>query len=113
MPYPTESYNTPESELPSSLVSDLIIISDEKVAELHLEAVEAALRPHVRKLHSATVPAGEASKSFASLEKLSNEILDLNIDRRALIVALGGGVVGDLAGFVAASLLKMQHHREE
>ena len=84
----------------------LIIISDAQVAKLHLEAVEAALRPHVRRLNSATVPAGEASKSFASFEKLINEILALNIDRRALIVALGGGVVGDLAGFVAASLLR-------
>ena len=84
----------------------VIIISDEQVAELHLEAVEKALSPHVRMLHSALVPAGEASKSFTYYHKLINEILALNIDRRALIVALGGGVVGDLAGFVASSLLR-------
>ncbi len=57
-------------------------------------------------IHHALVPAGEASKSFTCFEKLVNEILALNIDRRSLIIALGGGVVGDLAGYVAASLLR-------
>ena len=52
------------------------------------------------------VPAGEASKSFACFKKLVNQILAFNIDRRALIIAIGGGVVGDLAGYVAASLLR-------
>ena len=84
----------------------IIIISDEQVADLYLQPIEHALAPHARAIHHALVPAGEASKSFAYFEKLVNEILALNIDRRSLIIALGGGVVGDLAGYVAASLLR-------
>ena len=84
----------------------IILISDEQVGPLYLEKIENALTPHARSIHRALVPAGEASKSFACFEKLVNEILALNIDRRALIIAIGGGVVGDLAGYVAASLLR-------
>ena len=84
----------------------IIQISDEHVGPLYLEKIENALTPHARSIHRAIVPAGEASKSFACFEKLVNQILALNIDRRALIIAIGGGVVGDLAGYVAASLLR-------
>ena len=49
---------------------------------------------------------GEKSKSFDNLKKICNEILQKNIDRKSLIIALGGGVVGDLAGFCAAILLR-------
>jgi 3-dehydroquinate synthase len=49
------------------------------------------------------VPAGEQSKCLAEAERLYNELADLNADRQTLIVAVGGGVVGDLAGFVAAT----------
>jgi 3-dehydroquinate synthase len=51
------------------------------------------------------MPAGEASKSFTGLERLAGALLDLGVDRGGLIVALGGGVIGDLAGF-AAGILK-------
>ena len=51
------------------------------------------------------VPSGESSKSFAGLESLCGQLLDLGVERGGLIVALGGGVVGDLAGF-AAGILK-------
>lgn len=84
----------------------IILISDEQVGPLYLEKIENALTPHARSIHRALVPAGEASKSFACFEKLVNQILAFNIDRRALIIAIGGGVVGDLAGYVAASLLR-------
>lgn len=84
----------------------IVIVSDEIVAGLHLDGLTKALQPHIKKLHTAIVPAGEASKSFVVFEKLVNEILDFTIDRRTLIIALGGGVVGDLAGFAAAALLR-------
>ena len=78
------------------------IISDETVAGFHsaalLESLEAAgFRPT---LH--TVPAGEASKSMGQAEVLCREMIRAGHDRKSVVVALGGGVVGDLAGFVAS-----------
>jgi len=78
------------------------VISDSRVAPLHagvlLESLAAAgLSPS---LH--VIPAGEASKSMAQTEALCRAMIRDGHDRRSLVVALGGGVVGDLAGFVAA-----------
>jgi 3-dehydroquinate synthase len=78
------------------------IISDETVARFHsgalLHSLEAAgFRPT---LH--TVTAGEASKSMGHAESLCREMIRAGHDRKSLVVALGGGVVGDLAGFVAS-----------
>ncbi len=78
------------------------VISDETVARFHsgvlMESLEAAgFRPT---LH--TVAAGEASKSLTHAETLCREMIRAGHDRKSLVVALGGGVVGDLAGFVAS-----------
>ena len=53
-----------------------------------------------------TIPAGETSKSPEMLMKIYNEALDFKITRTDLIIALGGGVVGDIAGYAAATLLR-------
>lgn len=78
------------------------VISDETVAGFHSDGLmtslgEAGLRPT---LH--TVPAGEASKSMGQTESLCREMIRAGHDRKSVIIALGGGVVGDLAGFVAS-----------
>ena len=78
------------------------VISDERVAGFHADALLASLvaagcRPS---LH--VIAAGEASKTMAQAETLCREMIRAGHDRRSLVVALGGGVVGDLAGFVAA-----------
>ena len=78
------------------------IISDETVARFHssalMQSLEAAgFRPT---LH--TVAAGEASKSMTQAETLCREMIRAGHDRKSMVVALGGGVVGDLAGFVAS-----------
>jgi len=80
----------------------IAVISDETVAVFHAQTL-------IDSLHSAgfastlhTVPAGEASKSMSQAESLCRELTRAAHDRKSLIVALGGGVVGDLAGFVAA-----------
>ncbi len=86
--------------------SPLLIISDEHVAKLHLTGLEASLRESGFRVTSAVVPAGEASKSLAMLERLVTEALEAGLDRKSAIVALGGGVVGDLAGFAAASYMR-------
>lgn len=84
----------------------VIIVSDEQVAPLHLNTLETALdRAHIK--HSAIVlPAGEGSKSFATLEELLNTLLSQRPDRKTTLIALGGGVIGDLAGFAASILMR-------
>jgi 3-dehydroquinate synthase len=81
-----------------------VIVSDENVAKHHLTAVEAALSKSGIATSRVLVPPGEASKSYRVFEQVCEAVIASRIERNDLIVALGGGVVGDLAGFVAAVL---------
>jgi 3-dehydroquinate synthase len=83
-----------------------VIITDETVAALHAPAVLAALEAAGVRARLLTVPPGEASKSFGELERVIDRLLAFGLDRRDLIVALGGGVVGDLAGLAAALYMR-------
>ena len=78
------------------------IVSDEIVARHHLAATEAALAAAGIGTSSVTVPAGESSKSFAMLERVCEALIAARIERADVVVALGGGVIGDLAGLAAA-----------
>jgi len=80
------------------------IVSDETVAGLHLESLMAGLEGHIDVTGTVIVPSGEASKCFAQLERICGELLELGIERDDLVIAFGGGVTGDLAGFAAAIL---------
>ena len=84
----------------------IIIVSDKKVAALHLDRLKAGLKSAARAIDHFEVAAGEASKSMTVLAKLLDDILAVGVDRSVLLIAFGGGVVGDLAGFAAASLLR-------
>jgi len=84
----------------------IIIISDDHVAPLHLNRLCNGLAPVARRLDHFVVAAGEASKSMAVLARLLDDILSIGVDRSVLLIAFGGGVIGDLAGFAAASLLR-------
>jgi 3-dehydroquinate synthase len=84
-------------------ITHAVVISDENVAPLYASAVLEALRHAGARADLATVPAGETSKSVASAQSLWQKMLDCGADRKTVVVALGGGVVGDLAGFVAAT----------
>ncbi len=79
-----------------------VIVTDETVASHHLAAAEAALASAGASSSRIVVPPGEASKSFARFEHVCEEIVAAKIERGDLAVALGGGVIGDLAGFAAA-----------
>lgn len=81
------------------------VVSDSNVAALHLGPLKAGLEQNRTFLGAAVVAPGEASKSFAVLAKLSETLLDLGVERGDCVIAFGGGVVGDLAGF-AASILR-------
>ena len=80
------------------------VVTDAHVGRLHAEALGGVLESTGLRVAQVTVPAGESSKSFAQLEEVANAVLEARIERGDVVVALGGGVVGDLAGFVAAIL---------
>jgi 3-dehydroquinate synthase len=80
------------------------VVSDSNVAPLHLGPLKASLEQNGTFLGAAVVAPGEASKSFPVLAKLSETLLDLGVERGDCVIAFGGGVVGDLAGFAASVL---------
>jgi 3-dehydroquinate synthase len=82
------------------------IVSDETVAPLYGARLAASFDKAGVKASTVTVPAGESSKEFGAFGRLMNELLDGRPDRRTTLVALGGGVVGDLTGFAASVLLR-------
>jgi 3-dehydroquinate synthase len=82
----------------------LAIVTDENVAHAHLESIEQQLSAAGLATSRIVVPPGEGSKSFASFERVCDALIEAKIERNDLIVALGGGVVGDLAGYAAASV---------
>ena len=83
----------------------LPIVTDRNVATRHLEPLLTAVRGAGLDAREIVLEPGEATKSFAGLERLTGALLDMGVDRGGLIVALGGGVIGDLTGF-AAGILK-------
>jgi len=80
------------------------VITDENVAAAHGDALRAGLASGDLGAEMLALPAGEATKSMARLEQVLGWLLDLRLGRDDLVVALGGGVIGDLAGFAAAVL---------
>ena len=80
------------------------VVMDETVNALHGHRLTQALAAAGVTANPIVIPPGEGSKSFAGLERLCDALLALEIERGDLIVAFGGGVVGDLAGFAAAIL---------
>jgi 3-dehydroquinate synthase len=81
-----------------------VIVTDRTVANHWLAPTEASLAQAGIPASSVVVEEGEGSKSYAGLEKVSEALIAAKIERNDLVIALGGGVVGDLAGFVAAIL---------
>jgi 3-dehydroquinate synthase len=84
----------------------IVVVTDETVARLHLSPFQQSLERAGIKHKPVILPPGESTKDFAHFARLCEEILALDIERRTLLVALGGGVVGDITGFAAASLLR-------
>lgn len=81
-----------------------VIISDDNVLAAQGARLHAALQKDGIAFETIAVAPGEASKSFATLQKVLDRLIDLEVDRRDLVIAFGGGVIGDLAGFAAAIL---------
>ncbi|MCH8306129.1 MAG: 3-dehydroquinate synthase [Candidatus Marinimicrobia bacterium] len=94
------------------IISDLhlgkkiAIVTDEIVSKLHLEAIDKLLSDAGFEVLNVKIPAGESSKSLAVMSTLYDRLLEERFERNSTVIALGGGVVGDLAGFAAATLLR-------
>lgn len=93
------------SSLFDSPISAVLIITDDNVAPLYLEDLKKSLDPS-KQVFEYVIPSGEASKSFQLYYEIQGFALGEGLDRQSLIIALGGGVVGDLAGFVAATYMR-------
>lgn len=92
--------------LSSKNYSKIIVITDKNVAKYHLEKMQQVLSKVQISHETLILEPGEQSKSFNQLEDSCNKILDMTIDRKSLIIAFGGGVIGDLSGFIASILLR-------
>ncbi len=82
----------------------VFVVTDENVAGHHLTAFRAALEGGGIACSATVLPPGEQTKDFAHLEQLTGALLDAGAERGDMLVALGGGVIGDLTGFAAAIL---------
>ncbi len=80
------------------------ILTDENVAALHLETLQTALAKDGIESVALTLPAGESTKAWPQFTRAVEWLLDQKVERNDIVVALGGGVIGDLAGFAAAVL---------
>ncbi|MDH4616020.1 3-dehydroquinate synthase [Brevibacillus sp. AY1] len=86
--------------------SKLMVITDQHVAPQYLEPLLNVLTSAGYPVESSVIEPGEQSKSLAVYEKIMTEAIRAGLDRKSAILALGGGVVGDLAGFVAATYMR-------
>lgn len=84
----------------------VFVVTDEVVAKLHAARLEAGFEAAGIQVHRIVLPAGERTKNWAELGRLLDRLLELRPERRSMLVALGGGVVGDIAGLAASLLLR-------
>jgi 3-dehydroquinate synthase len=84
----------------------VVVVTDQTVADLHLPTLERALNTGGIAHQHIVLPPGEQTKDFAHLEDLLERLLGMGVERRSVLIALGGGVIGDLTGFAASVLLR-------
>lgn len=84
----------------------VMVITDSNVGKFHLPAVEAGLRKRVKDVYSYVMEAGEGQKNLDTVAAIYEELIHHQFDRNDVLFALGGGVVGDITGFAAASYLR-------
>lgn len=90
----------------SETIDKIIIITDQNVADLYLNNFETSIKSTGIPTHSLVLEAGEKHKTFNSVFNVCKEILDKEVTRQTLIIILGGGVTGDIAGFVSSIILR-------
>ncbi len=90
----------------NNCASRYVIITDSNVAILHGERLLTTLKETGLKIDMIEFPAGEASKNIDTTLDIIKKLIDIGIDRRSALIALGGGVVGDIVGFVASTYMR-------
>ena len=88
------------------LGKQILVVSDDYVYHLYGDKVKSSLKENGFEVNTVCVPKGETSKSLFQVEKLYTRCAEFKLDRSATILGLGGGVIGDLAGFVASTYLR-------
>tara|TARA_R110002111_G_scaffold248400_1_gene312011 strand:- start:12759 stop:13928 length:1170 start_codon:yes stop_codon:yes gene_type:complete len=83
-----------------------LIITDRNLAALHAPKIEKSLETHGWKWETAVIEPGEKSKSLAVISSLYDRLVTMKADRQTVVIAVGGGVIGDAAGFVAATYVR-------
>jgi 3-dehydroquinate synthase len=86
-----------------------IVVTDGNVAKFHSERVTASLAQAGFSPEIITLPAGEAHKNLDTIQNLWHAFLEYGLDRKSTVIALGGGVIGDLAGFAASTYMRGIH----
>ena len=86
--------------------SQALIVSNDTVAPLYARQLQAALAPHYPKVELVVLPDGEAHKNWTTLQGIFDALMHNGADRKTVLFALGGGVVGDMTGFAAASFMR-------
>ena len=89
-----------------SYMQNPIIVTDENVAMFHLEKMKAVLQDAGFEPKSVIVPAGEKHKNLETISYLWKSFLENGLDRKSTVIALGGGVIGDMAGFAASTYMR-------
>ncbi len=84
----------------------IVLITDRNVAKLYAERVQKSLEILDCTIHKIVLPAGEKTKSIEKLNRLWDFMLSKGLDRNSVVVALGGGVIGDISGFAASSYMR-------
>lgn len=92
------------AELPAA--SHVLIVTNSTVAPLYAKRLEQALRGKYAAVHTVVLPDGEEYKTWQTLNLVFDALLQNGCDRKTIVFALGGGVVGDMAGFAAASYMR-------
>src|SRR3954469_443589 len=86
--------------------SAALIVTNETVAPLYLDSLRSALRPQFAVVHEVILPDGEAFKDWPTWNRIFDALLGHGCDRKTVLFALGGGVVGDMTGFAAACYMR-------
>ena len=86
--------------------STALIVTNDTVGPLYATALQSALKPHYAQIHQVTLPDGETHKTWQTLNQVFDVLLSQGCDRKTVLFALGGGVVGDMTGFAAACYMR-------
>lgn len=90
----------------SEITGSLIVVTDENVGSLYAKKILSSLEQANFDVHLHTIPPGESQKNLETVTKIWDAFINARLDRGSIVIALGGGVIGDLTGFAAATFMR-------